>query len=100
MISIAYACNNPSDNITEIRCLGTVRLLQLKTKLVSGREYFTAFVFILPEGRKHGFESSVEMEAAVCAHLIGECAIKRQQELVVGVEFVQHSAEPSHRLTI
>ena len=31
--SIASACNNPSDNITEIRYLGTVRLLQQqKTK--------------------------------------------------------------------
>ena len=26
------ACNNPSDNITETRYLGTVRLLQTKTK--------------------------------------------------------------------
>ena len=30
--SIASACNNPSDNITEVRYLGTVRLLQPKTK--------------------------------------------------------------------
>ena len=30
--STASACNNPSDNITETRYLGTVRLLQTKTK--------------------------------------------------------------------
>ena len=32
-VSIASACNTPSDNITEIRYLGTVRLLQQKNKI-------------------------------------------------------------------
>ena len=32
MCSAASACNNPSDNITEIRYLGTVKLLRPKTK--------------------------------------------------------------------
>ena len=32
--SIAFACNNPSDNITEIRYFGTVRLLRPKQNKV------------------------------------------------------------------
>ena len=38
MCSTVSACNNPSDNITEIRYFGTVRLLQPKqNKVLYGR---------------------------------------------------------------